>query len=109
MKEFDAFMVCARGIVNIFEKYTGLVICEYSLSHKNMTFIRYDRLHNRAYLFSERDYKDGIKCSGIYDYYAVNPLIIDNKYATMALLDLELDVNGLLKPKSAIDIIQSRI
>lgn len=109
MKLFNAFMECSNGIKTCFKNLTGLRICEYSLSHKYMTFIEYNNLHKKAYLFSERDYlKYNIKCSSMYEYYVVCPSVIDN-VAVMTLAKLELNVNGVLKAKSIKAIIQATI
>lgn len=109
IKKFNAFMECAKGIKTCFKNLTGLKICEYLFSHSFMTFIEYDNLHKKAYLFSERDYVNyNIKCSSRYEYYAVFPMV-SYGYAVMTLIDLELNVNGLLKPKSVIDIVQTKI
>ena len=35
--------------------------------------------------------------------------MISYGYAVMTLIDLELKVNGLLEPKSAIDVVQAKI
>lgn len=109
MEEFEAFMECAKQIADYFKNLTGLKICEYSLSHRYMTFIEYDTIHNKVYLFSERDYYNFFKYETWYVYFSVNPTVIDNKFATMALMRLDLNVNGKLIGKVIHTIAQSKI
>lgn len=109
MEEFDAFMECALGIKNCFKNLTGLKICEYLFSHRFLTFIEFDKVHKKAYAFSERDYlKYSVKCSPMYEYYVVCPSVIDD-VAVMTLAKLELNVNGALKGKSIKAIVQAKI
>lgn len=108
LDEFEAYIKCAKDITEELKGVIGIKVSPFAISHSMLTFVKYDTISKKAYVFNAREatYYEFI-ANERDEYFVINPLKIDN-WVTMALSKVEILVNGRLKATGVITTVQNK-